>query len=66
MLGIFKIALHLRNWHVYSAAPVCEGEDWIFELNKIGGTEIFQNQGGKKKRGKGEFLKFSLGENYCR
>ena len=44
-----------------SPPPICEVEKLDFWTQRNpGGTEIFQYQWGKKKRGKGELLKFSL------
>ena len=42
---------------------LCEGRDWIFELNKIQGElKFFKINAGRKRGEKGEFLKFSSGK----
>ena len=49
-------------FHSRFPPPFVKGGNWIFELNEIRGErKFFKIKGERKRGGKGEFLKFSLG-----
>ena len=43
-----------------ASPPLWKGGNWIFELNEIRGTNIFQNKGGRGGGGVGERQVFEI------